>query len=1067
MKKISLLFIFTCLISFGKVNQLASLPFIKNYKSTDYNTSQDNWAVIQDNDGLVFVGNTTAILMYDGINWIAYFNQNASIVRSLAVGKNNEVYVGSEGEIGVLEPVKNERKYKSLNYLLPENYKFKEVWKTYRINDAIVFQTNTELFFLRNNKISIIKPQKENSFHFSYVVNDEFYVLEKGAGLMKLKNGKLQLVNQTDYFKNDKLYALMSFHNDSMLAVFRESGAYLIHKNGGYKMFDVENKPQLQNAFVYGGVKINDKHFALATINDGLFIYNNKGQIVNHFNKSNGLQDQFIKGIFKDNQNGLWLALDNGISRIDLNMGLTLLPDYLGYEGKIESICEYNGYLYCATSRGLFYAEIKPNKVPQFIKFNEINLPCFSLDIIEASNKKVLLVSSQNGLFQVEKSTVKFLLDEHVYAVGAYKKNNTIFIATKSGLIECTYDNNELKNITFLDEINYEIRKIVSDNFENVWLGTSFDGVLMLPISKKFSPAKFSKKINSQIGEFYLFDENSGLMGNRFNIPFSNDKEGIIISGIKGTVIYDYQNKRFIKNYANNLQLPYDSVQVTAFIRRNQEEYFLSYNFNTITKSHFVKHGKMQLINPLDNVKTYSVSHSSNHYYLLATSKGIYVYNPFYDIKPEYKFQSFIRFLDAGKKRIIDFYKSVNNITTAIEYSNNYIVFGFSANAFYHNEFITHSYYLEGLENDFSPFKNENKVEYRNLKEGKYIFHVKSKDVYNRVSIEDSISFEIMPPWYRTTFAYFLYLILFIFFIYVAIKISVYRLQQAKNKLEKIVEIRTEEIREQKNIVEVQKKIVEGKNKDITDSISYAKRIQEAILPLKKEIQYHFPESFILYQPRDIVSGDFYWFSKPNSDYLFFAVVDCTGHGVPGAFMSMIGNTVLNEIVNEKQIFNTDEILNNLHDSIRAVLKQNQADTDSRDGMDIALFRWEKSSRKLQFSGANRSLYYISQNKLFELKADKFPIGGVLFEKEDKRIFSKEEIMLNENTMIYAFSDGFPDQFGGEFGKKYMVKKLKENLLDIHHLSPEQQLILLENKLKAWMKSHEQIDDILLIGIKV
>jgi serine phosphatase RsbU (regulator of sigma subunit) len=261
--------------------------------------------------------------------------------------------------------------------------------------------------------------------------------------------------------------------------------------------------------------------------------------------------------------------------------------------------------------------------------------------------------------------------------------------------------------------------------------------------------------------------------------------------------------------------------------------------------------------------------------------------------------------------------------------------------------------------------------------------------------------------------------------------------------------------------------LVELKNKDITDSIQYAKRIQEAILPLQEEIESNFKDSFIFYRPRDIVSGDFYWYSKINENESFIAVVDCTGHGVPGAFMSMIGHTLLNEIVNEKKIYQPNLILNELHESVRIALKQNYHFAESRDGMDMVLLKINKAKKQVEYAGANRPFYVINKNGLVEYKADKMPIGGLQLKENETREFTLQTIKIEEPSWLYAFTDGFPDQFGGALGKKFMVKKLKETLLEIFPSSASLQKEKLNTTLNNWIEGHEQIDDILLIGIYI
>ncbi|MBI3501572.1 MAG: tetratricopeptide repeat protein [Bacteroidetes bacterium] len=266
----------------------------------------------------------------------------------------------------------------------------------------------------------------------------------------------------------------------------------------------------------------------------------------------------------------------------------------------------------------------------------------------------------------------------------------------------------------------------------------------------------------------------------------------------------------------------------------------------------------------------------------------------------------------------------------------------------------------------------------------------------------------------------------------------------------------------QKQIIEQQKKIVDQKNKHITDSINYAKRIQDSILPSKTEFEKHFSDYFIFFRPREIVSGDFYWLSSQNEKTIL-AIADCTGHGVPGAFMSMIGNTLLNEIVNEKNIFQPAEILNHLNEGIIHALHQESRSQD--DGMDISVCLFDKEKNKITFAGANHSMYFAHTNLLQEIKGDIYSIGSA-FSKKDFS-FTQKEMPVPENTTLYFSTDGFSDQVGGVHGKKFLVKQMQELLVRISPLEIKEQEEKIKSAFEEWKGSRAQLDDVLVAGIKI
>jgi tetratricopeptide (TPR) repeat protein/serine phosphatase RsbU (regulator of sigma subunit) len=264
--------------------------------------------------------------------------------------------------------------------------------------------------------------------------------------------------------------------------------------------------------------------------------------------------------------------------------------------------------------------------------------------------------------------------------------------------------------------------------------------------------------------------------------------------------------------------------------------------------------------------------------------------------------------------------------------------------------------------------------------------------------------------------------------------------------------------------LEDQKGIIEKKNHDITSSINYAKRIQTAMLPDLNKIKQVLPKSFVFFQPRDIVSGDFYWFSQVSEHKSVLAACDCTGHGVPGAFMSLIGNDVLNETVNARNIHEPDLILHNLHMGVVNAL--NQRATDNRDGMDMTLCVIDQENKQVHFAGAKNEVIYIQNGEVGQLKGDKMPIGGERLDIE--RLFHKETVDITVPTTFYMFSDGFQDQFGGEKGRKYMKKRFREFLVEIHNQPFEEQEQILKLEFQSWLAGeYIQIDDVLVIGFKI
>jgi serine phosphatase RsbU (regulator of sigma subunit) len=287
-------------------------------------------------------------------------------------------------------------------------------------------------------------------------------------------------------------------------------------------------------------------------------------------------------------------------------------------------------------------------------------------------------------------------------------------------------------------------------------------------------------------------------------------------------------------------------------------------------------------------------------------------------------------------------------------------------------------------------------------------------------------------------------------------------LEENERVLEAKVIERTEEVVRQKKEIESQNSKLDELLTKVTDSILYAKRIQEAILPPDDLVRRLLPNAFILFRPKDIVSGDFYWMDEKEGKILF-AAVDCTGHGVPGAFMTIVGSNVLNQVVNNNLLTEPALILDGLNLGVTKTLRQGSS-SSSKDGMDISFCCLDPKTNVLEWAGAFNSLYLVRNGDLQEIKANKFPIGYFVGGHKN---FTNNTIQLQKGDAIYIFTDGYSDQFGGPNGKKFMAKNFRSLLLQIQHLTPEEQRKALNDNIDNWRGPHEQVDDVLVIGVQI
>jgi ligand-binding sensor domain-containing protein/serine phosphatase RsbU (regulator of sigma subunit) len=368
--------------------------------------------------------------------------------------------------------------------------------------------------------------------------------------------------------------------------------------------------------------------------------------------------------------------------------------------------------------------------------------------------------------------------------------------------------------------------------------------------------------------------------------------------------------------------------------------------------------------------------------------------------------------------------------------------------------------FIDGFDDDWRPVTHENEINISNLPPGDYTLFLKGAN-NDRVWSDSMIKLliEVEPPLWMSRYAYAFYLIAFIFLIQSIIN---YRIRHYKKAYKVLQENATD-----KKKIEAQKEQLFKINQNLTDSIFYAKRIQESILPSEKRIRQVFPESFVYFRSKDLVSGDFYWLHE-SGDKIFIATVDCTGHGVPGAFMSIIGYNMLKGIITGEKESCPAKILDQLSKDVISTFKKEAGNKDEddlsvNDTMDIALCVIDKKEKKLTFAGAFNPLYLVRNNEVLIYKGDRFAIG---YQSDENIHFSKHEIKLEKEDIIYIFSDGYADQFGGLEGKKFKYRRFRHLLLNIHKLSADEQKAILHQKLEDWMNDYDQVDDIIIMGMR-
>jgi hypothetical protein len=336
--------------------------FFKTFTPKEYDAHAQNWAIIQDNEGFIYVGNSNRLLIYDGKRWQA-LKLNNSIVRSLDKDENDRIYYGAQGEFGYLYANKNGSiSNKSLVNLLPDSLKlFGDVWKTYAFKDKVIFQTFDYIFIYQNNKITVIEAK--NYYHFGYKRNNDFYIIDREIGLKKLTKSGLKLLEGGEKLANLRIYGWINY-NDSVLIVTREKGCFSMKFNLNneisLKPFKTQIDDILLDGEVYCANAMSMQHIGIGTLYKGFYLLNQKGELLKTINKASGLKSEIINAFCEDQQMGLWLALDIGIARVEINSGFQYLDEKEGIEGIVNTVVSFKHKIYCGTTKGLYEIENVP-----------------------------------------------------------------------------------------------------------------------------------------------------------------------------------------------------------------------------------------------------------------------------------------------------------------------------------------------------------------------------------------------------------------------------------------------------------------------------------------------------------------------------------------------------------------------------------------------------------------------------------------------------------------------------------------------------------------------------------
>ena len=1096
MKKIHL-FIFLVLIPASLFSQ-QGIPFVTNFSPETYDGESQIWDITQGKDGKMYFGGNEGVYVFDGAHWqtLKINEQNAQVIRAIGI-KGNRIYIGSSNEFGFFEPKKNGKwEYISLSSRLDSAHNdFTDVWTLETTNDRVYFATRNYIFSYSPAEDTIrIIESGDSRFFMLQKVRGECYIYKFNQGFVKVVKDTIEALPYGKSFS----WSLLPYDTDKILGLSSQYGLQIYGKDTilNPELFFSKKAIKQTNSFLYNNLlysaeALNSGDFALGTIRSGVAIMDAKGNIKYVLTRKKGIINNTIQYLYQDKQHNLWAGTAYGISKLSVQFPVEIFDENMGVDGAIYNILRTRNKFYLATNLGLFYfKDGKFEPIPRLTGENAQQVFTLYKFKFPDYDKEVILGTATEGIFMLKDTSVEILANEFGYFLDQSPvDSNQILFTRDFALMAAEFKKGKYTGEKVIKKFDFPVNMIFTDD-NYIWLE------------------------NSKTGSFFLYDISMNqILDLDKIIPDTIElhseikvNDQLILSTNHGLYTLDYGSMDF-EPLDNALSKAFGDKEILLIDTINPNYWIVTVKDEKIKHNLVKLHENKVIIDSLSlsllNEAETVVPDGDSILWFWSTDK-LYKYklkNNF-DYKPKSKV--IITQITINEDSVV--YSGAGDIPPlTLDYEYNTVTIKYALPDFLDNQKNTYSYFLEGnhvkkKNRKWSPWTTNTQKEFSNLHEGKYTLRIKARNAFGVEAKEAVIKFEVLPPWHRTIWAYAGYIILLSLFIYLIVKINQRRLKKENERLEQIIRQRTAEIMQQKeeiqtqaeNLKEINALLIEKneeiqqqneeirtiaeslkqandkithQNKRITDSINYASRIQEAIFSRQAEMRNYFPEHFLLYKPKEIVSGDFYWFKRIDN-YLIVAVADCTGHGVPGAFMSMLSYAYLTEIATSRKISSASKALDTLRDLIIQSLnrEEQKAGDIQRDGLDIAFCAIDMETKLMQFAGAHNPAVIIRKNKLYELKGDNMPVG--YFRK--MRPFTQKEIQLNDGDKIYLFSDGYFDQFDKTKSRKFYRRNFFNLILSISDKPMQEQKNILNEEFEQWKGYEaEQTDDVLVLGFEI
>jgi serine phosphatase RsbU (regulator of sigma subunit) len=654
-------------------------------------------------------------------------------------------------------------------------------------------------------------------------------------------------------------------------------------------------------------------------------------------------------------------------------------------------------------------------------KVDGLNEKCKQM--VSAGNE--ILASTNKGLFKISDHMATALGSTgYIFHISAKSNDNKYYVATSEGYFYVSQAKNKKWQIVYPDKsFNHSIYSIVPTDENTIWAGGD-DIAYRINLSDGLSAGRSVT--------YTLKSENP----QRYILESVNDT--VFLFTTSKMSYYDQGQDKFV---AYRTDITGDNARIKFLFSQPDVPWIKTVDeWINLSSTANIDSNDKAVLKIFDNLN--SIYTGKDNIWIVSGDNMIFriLRNKMPLIKPDVGL--FLRSISDAKGA------NFKLSDVVFDSGDNTVYFDVVAPGYLKQSSTQYQYIVDKIMNNWSKWSYINTIPLM-IKPGKYTLQLKAKDIWGNISDTKVVGFTIKAPFTQTTFFYIIVLSVILIGIIGVIRFREKQLKKDKRILETRVKERTAKIEAQKQ--------------EITSSIEYASRIQMAMLPEQEHFRNSFPEYFIIFNPRDIVSGDFYWIAE-DEKRIYFTVADCTGHGVPGAFMSTLGISTLDEIITNNANLKANTILNLMREKIKTSLHQTGKEGEANDGMDMAFCILHKNRKTIEFSGAFNPLFLFHDGEICEYHADRMPIGIYYGEKES---FTNYKIEVHPGDTVYIFTDGFADQFGGSNATKYMKYNLKKLLTEIHDKPMAEQRGILEYEFEIWKGSANQVDDVTILGVRI